>query len=827
MFKTRFNSAAGAAAAAAAATTIACTFAPAATAMGTDVDYVGASGSVWSASANWSPMSVPNNTGSSFFDVIINQSAAPTLVQLDMSATIDSLRVNLGDQLAMLDTRSLAIVNGSVTNHGVISMNSLGNTTEFRVGVPSLLLTGSGTFAMGNSSANVVRHNYGSINRLVNDTGHTIRGAGQIGANSIMLTNRGLIQADQPTALAIDLYEGDTNYNEGIMQATDGARLWVGYCGTLDNQNGLFRAKAASRVEIEATTILGGEFTTEGTGVIAPVGNTPAFVDTLLTGTLRIEDTRSASFFGTLTNQSQIQIESVGNTTEFRVGSPTLLLTGPGTLALGNSSANVVRHNYGSINRLVNDTGHTIRGAGQIGANSIMLTNRGLIEANQATPIWIDLYEGETNYNEGVMQATDGAKLWVGYCGTFDNHNGLFRAKAGSRVELEATTFVGGEFTTEGTGVIAPVGNTPALVDTLLTGTMRIDDTRSASFFGTLTNQSQVQLASAGNTTEFRVGSAELHLAGSGTLSLGNSTANVVRHNYGSINRLINDATHTIRGAGQIGANSISVLNQGTVIADLSAGMYIDAEDSLGVENQGTVRVSGAGYLNISSCPFTTSGSVEIDAGRLMDRSGPYQQTGGTTVVDGQLTVTNGALNVLGGTVSGNGTIVGAVNNSDGTVAPGSSPGALQIQGTYTQGQNGVLAIEIAGYTPGTQHDVLNVSGTAALNGALALSLAKGFAPTLGSQFTILNAGARTGQFAFLVPCNGFEVSYTATAVVVTIVGATLPADLNCDGVVNGSDLGILLGNWGPCQSAACTGDLNGDGIVNGADLGELLGSWS
>jgi len=50
------------------------------------------------------------------------------------------------------------------------------------------------------------------------------------------------------------------------------------------------------------------------------------------------------------------------------------------------------------------------------------------------------------------------------------------------------------------------------------------------------------------------------------------------------------------------------------------------------------------------------------------------------------------------------------------------------------------------------------------------------------------------------------------------------PADLNCDGVVDGADLGILLSRWG---SNDCAADLNGDGVVNGADLGILLSSWS
>jgi hypothetical protein len=49
------------------------------------------------------------------------------------------------------------------------------------------------------------------------------------------------------------------------------------------------------------------------------------------------------------------------------------------------------------------------------------------------------------------------------------------------------------------------------------------------------------------------------------------------------------------------------------------------------------------------------------------------------------------------------------------------------------------------------------------------------------------------------------------------------PADLNGDGVVDGNDLGILLGAWGTAGGPA---DLNGDGVVDGNDLGRLLGDW-
>ena len=49
------------------------------------------------------------------------------------------------------------------------------------------------------------------------------------------------------------------------------------------------------------------------------------------------------------------------------------------------------------------------------------------------------------------------------------------------------------------------------------------------------------------------------------------------------------------------------------------------------------------------------------------------------------------------------------------------------------------------------------------------------------------------------------------------------PADLNDDDMIDGADLGLLLGAWGPCTEEPCVGDINGDGVVNGADLGLLL----
>jgi hypothetical protein len=52
--------------------------------------------------------------------------------------------------------------------------------------------------------------------------------------------------------------------------------------------------------------------------------------------------------------------------------------------------------------------------------------------------------------------------------------------------------------------------------------------------------------------------------------------------------------------------------------------------------------------------------------------------------------------------------------------------------------------------------------------------------------------------------------------------------DLDCNGIINGADLGSLLSSWGPCPGGVpgCVGDLNNNGIVDGGDLGTLLSNW-
>jgi hypothetical protein len=68
----------------------------------------------------------------------------------------------------------------------------------------------------------------------------------------------------------------------------------------------------------------------------------------------------------------------------------------------------------------------------------------------------------------------------------------------------------------------------------------------------------------------------------------------------------------------------------------------------------------------------------------------------------------------------------------------------------------------------------------------------------------------------------GWSTSFTKSVVVEGLPDCVV-ADLDCDGDVDGSDLGVLLGAWGTDN---CEADLNDDGTVDGIDLGTMLGLW-
>lgn len=92
-------------------------------------------------------------------------------------------------------------------------------------------------------------------------------------------------------------------------------------------------------------------------------------------------------------------------------------------------------------------------------------------------------------------------------------------------------------------------------------------------------------------------------------------------------------------------------------------------------------------------------------------------------------------------------------------------------------------------------------------------------------------------RIAFMIPetvkSTEITVVYTdengaTTTSTIEVEASCASADLNCDGLVDASDLSALLVAWGTSGSSGSSGsaDIDGDGVVGASDLSLLLANW-
>lgn len=265
---------------------------------------------------------------------------------------------------------------------------------------------------------------------------------------------------------------------------------------------------------------------------------------------------------------------------------------------------------------------------------------------------------------------------------------------------------------------------------------------------------------------------------------------------------------------GGVGAILIQRLdgNQCVIYGDLNIINRVGVAADLYVSSSGSLNFdSPTSELRVSGDTVIQQYSDVTGAGELHNAPG------------GSLTLDGGA--DLGG--------VGVVN--EGTMFIGNSPGAAFVD-RFTNTATGTWAVEIGGYVPGKEHDLLFVTQDETnLDGTLVVKVINTgngvFQPQMGDEFMILRAtGPLNGTFVNQPVSYGSGYVYLWNVVVKEDVVmlklddiVSCQADLNSDGVVDGADLGMLLGEWGACD---CQADFNDDGVVDGGDLGFLLGEW-
>jgi T5SS/PEP-CTERM-associated repeat protein len=223
-----------------------------------------------------------------------------------------------------------------------------------------------------------------------------------------------------------------------------------------------------------------------------------------------------------------------------------------------------------------------------------------------------------------------------------------------------------------------------------------------------------------------------------------------------------------------LGSATLMIGGGGNAALNVSNGGRVDTTGNISVEAFGMVTSE----LNINS-----GGTVTCASGSV---GGVNGGVGVVTVANGGVLQATNLTIGANGAVRGDGTIVGSVQNG-GLVSPGTSPGALNIDGNYTQTADGELLIELAA----SSYDQLLVTSDATLAGSLTVNLIDGFTPSIGQMFTILTADDVDGVFGTEPPPTtlnfGFNVIYNAQSVVLTVFSA-LPGDYNGNGTVDAAD---------------------------------------
>ncbi len=265
-------------------------------------------------------------------------------------------------------------------------------------------------------------------------------------------------------------------------------------------------------------------------------------------------------------------------------------------------------------------------------------------------------------------------------------------------------------------------------------------------------------------------------MRGAGITTL-NGAASLTGGNKFLMQRTINNRGSGLTwSAGTLTASNGGIINNFAPF-EIAGSPSLQATAGAGVINNHSTffKSADAGQTNIF-VPFNQSGGeVRCDAGTLRFAAA-YSQTGGVTRFGtGGNLVFSQSLLLLGGVATGSGATTANIVNTGGIVRPGNTPGLLSITGSYSQSDAGVLEIELAGLVPGSEHDALEITGSATLGGTLDVRLIDGFVPQAGDSFVILTAGLVSGQFSDVIvsgapPRLDLSVTYDSGSVVLEFV---------------------------------------------------------
>ena len=228
-----------------------------------------------------------------------------------------------------------------------------------------------------------------------------------------------------------------------------------------------------------------------------------------------------------------------------------------------------------------------------------------------------------------------------------------------------------------------------------------------------------------------------------------------ISNDYGGVVALVNEGTikkTAGSGTSQLYVNG-ALSNGGTIEAD-SGTLYLDA-NSITQVSSGTLAGGTWNAVSGAKLQFPASAAITADAASLtLSGAGA-----GITGISG-LTSNSGSLTVSGGA---NFTTTGDLANSGSLTAGAGS--TITVAGNFTQTAGGTLGDQIGGTPASGQFGKVAVAKAAALAGEFDLSLAGGFAPSSGQQYPVMTFASASGSFTNFFGLGGlFTESLSSTA---------------------------------------------------------------
>lgn len=595
--------------------------------------------------------------------------------------------------------------------------------------------------------------------------------------------------------LGANLYSGQTKIEGGSLQAQDGVGIYwdsnINFAGTAASNavllsNGDFNRFTGAQSDRVQWTGSGGFAAVGGDLAVALNGG-----EGVAWGVDGFMGTPSAALiFGATQATDKVTFE---NDIDLTNGTRVILV-----------KANAGNTDWATLSGVLSNGALSVGDAGHTGR---------LILAGAST------YEGATTINAGSVDLTGSLAsqdVTIATGATLDSKVGGLHDTAAvtnhGTLNLGATSDTVGSLTNDGT--INGTG-------TLTAATYQLNDgsvLKVGLGAGTLNTAGTVTLyaASAAETVNVVAGSTLNLQAAELLLNSAKVTVDGTLNLNGG-----NETFDTLLGTGTVNTNAyqLFVTNGGSFKGKLNAdnanlntgnggtGLTLDggstSTQSTTVDNN--LTVTNGASLTSTTISLTNSSTLIVNNGGSLT----YITLNGNGTIDA-LTFTN----PNGSTVKGFITFTGDYSNN-GTLAPGASPGIINIGGAYNE--NGTVEMELGGTSgpgvPVTGYDQTRVGGAVTLNAltsALVVQSYNDFQPTLGQSFQIIGDAAGNP-----VRVNGTfsAVSYDADGVAgagAPVVNAAVVFDVNTGAIsatgLNGagssfSDLGSTSGQHAAAAS--------------------------